>query len=117
MNGTIPAGRILAVAAAVSLLGMIKTADAAPFDAATKAAVAPATGAGLLVNVADYYSYRERRVTVREYEPEYYDYDYDDRPYGYVYSARRYYYDDYDWHDHDHGGVHVRAPFVDIYIP
>lgn len=118
MHAMIPGGRTLAVVA-VSLLGIVNTAEAAPFEA-SKAAAAPAAGADLLVNVADYYSYRERRVTVREYEPGYHDDDYDDydRPYGYVYTGRRYDYDDdYDGYGYDHGGLHVRAPFVDAYIP
>jgi hypothetical protein len=119
MHALKPGARTLA-AVAVSLLGIVKAAEAAPSDVATKTAPAPEASANLLVNVADYYTYRERRVVVREYDDEY-DADYDDdydRPYGYVYSEHYHDYDDdYDPHVHYDGGVHVRAPFVDVYVP
>lgn len=105
---------------AVSLLGMVKAAEAAPLNAAAKAPVSPEAGANLLVNVADYYTYRERRVVVREYDNDdvYVDRDYYDGPDTYVYSESRYVDDGYyEPHVHHHGGVRVRAPFVDIEIP
>ena len=116
MHAPIPGVCALAVLA-ISLLGMAKTADAAPFSAPTTPAATPGADAPLLVPVQ--LRYRERRVVIREreYEPDYYvrDDDYHDRPHGYVYGWRSY--DDYDDYDDDYdGGVRVRAPFVDIYI-
>jgi len=116
MKASIPGGRVLAVLA-ISLLGAT-TAGAAPFNAPAKPAAAPGAESTPLVPVQ--YTYRERRVIIRDYddEPDYFVRDYYERPATRVYgwSSRRYY--DADYYDPPYygGGVRVRAPFIDLYV-
>ncbi|CFX00481.1 conserved exported protein of unknown function [Candidatus Filomicrobium marinum] len=121
MSALIPGSRVLGGIAALVMLGLASTSvSALPLNPAVSSTKSTAENDSLLLKVGrryyygdgDYYAYRPYRYY--RYRPY--------RRYGYVYSATPYYYDD-DYYYRPYvrrryrGGLYIRAPFVDLYIP
>lgn len=120
MSALIPGSRMLASIAALAMLGLASTSVSALPLNTTASLAKKAEGKSLLMNVGRRYYYRDGYYsTYRPYR--YYRYR-PYRPYGYAYGGRPYYYDDY-YYDRPYvrrryrGGLHIRAPYVDLYIP
>lgn len=120
MSALIPGHRMLASIVAITMLGIASTsANALPLNSAVSSAKISDKNNGFLLNVGrryyydDDYYYAYRPYRYYRYRPY--------RSYGYVYSARPYYYDDYYYRPYVgrpyRGGLYIRAPFVDLYIP